>query len=161
MYTAPAPTEDLIDRQVFETWWIAIPSSFQETFVREGPYWHAWDPRRSVSLTSLTLWDGDDPVTTDAILAAMPPPDGTVVDELPEDLAGWAIAIDCDRDAPASRAITGMLVVDGRVLLATITADDLDWAREIWCTIRHRPVSPASRRDRRERPAPPVGIRAM
>ena len=44
------PVEPLVIRQVFPSWWVAIPPTFDETYVHEGQgYWHAWDEHRSIS----------------------------------------------------------------------------------------------------------------
>jgi hypothetical protein len=38
--------------------------------------------------------------------------------------------------AHASRAITGIIAVDGTALVATITSDDLSWAAIVWLSLR-------------------------
>lgn len=130
-------------RQVFPAWSIEIPPSFDETFISEDGdygYWHAFEERRSVSLTSIVIEERGKPVSAERILAEIPPlSDGSPVDEFPEGLPGWAVTSDAELDARASRILSGMLVVHGRVLLATITTDDLDWARRTWLSIRYHP----------------------
>ena len=135
-------------RRVFEGWSIMIPASFDETFVHEHNYWHAYDEHRSVSLTSLLITDDRGPVGADAIVQQIPPSNGSPVDQLPVGLVGWAMTADAPQPAKASRILSGMLATDGRVLLVTITSDDLDWAREVWLSIQlHRDSLP--QRDRR------------
>jgi hypothetical protein len=122
-------------RRVFARWSIRIPETFQETFDFEGNYWHAWDQRRSVSLTSLLLTDRKGrPVRAREILATMPATRGKPV-RMPPGFSGWATVIETPRDARAGRAVSGIVVVDGAVLIATVTADDLDWATSVWLSI--------------------------
>jgi hypothetical protein len=125
-----------IVRQVFPSWSIAIPPSFSEAFVEDGDYWHAWDVHRSVSLTSLVVSDRDGPVTAHSIIEHFPAAEGRPMKGLPRGLLGWAVEIDADPSARASRALSGVLATDGRVLLATITSDDRVWARRTWLSIR-------------------------
>jgi hypothetical protein len=153
--TATMPAVDrelLVFRQVFETWWIAVPASFDDCWVAEGGYWHAWDEHRSVSVSSTVLVDDE----------GRPAPAAEVMDSIGELVQGEPIAavppglraratlIHTDPDSRASRAVTGMVVVDGRVLIATITSDDVPWAVRIWESIGYRPApiraSPAARR---------------
>lgn len=136
MITSTLPVEPVVARQVFETWSIEIPLTFAETFVREDSYWHAWDRNRSVSLTSIVVTDGKRPVAARRLLRRLPPSNGDPVKALPPGLDGWAVVIDAPQPARATRALTGMLFVDGRVLLATVTADDMAWARSVWLSIR-------------------------
>jgi hypothetical protein len=144
--------EAQVIRQVFESWSIAIPMTFSEDFLSEDGYWHAWDRRRSVSLTSIVLMERDRPVTAREVLECIPRQDGEPVAELPPGLEGWASFLEVEQPARAGRALSGMLATDGRVLLATITADDLDWARAIWMSIRHTaPVLAAAPLGRSER----------
>src|SRR5262245_35033541 len=59
-----AHREVLVARQVFETWWIGVPWGFDERWIAEGGYWHAWDRRRSVSVSSTVITgEGGRPVT--------------------------------------------------------------------------------------------------
>jgi hypothetical protein len=128
-------------RQVFPTWWISIPPDFEETFVRGEDYWHAWDRHRSVSLSSVLLTDParrNRPVSASEILARMPPPPGDPVAP-PPGLRGWAVVIAMPESPKASRGITGLIAVDGRVLIVTITADDIDWATRVWQSIEYGP----------------------
>ena len=126
-----------IVRQVFPTWSVAIPPTFEETFVHEGDYWHAWDDERSVSLTSVVVNDSQGPVAAKAIVDQLPPIDGTPVRALPAGLPGWAVEVDADPTARASRALSGMLAAEGRVLLATITGNDRVWVERTWLSIRY------------------------
>lgn len=131
-----APFEPARIRQVFETWSIRVPESFQETFVHDHGYWNAWDDTRSVSLSSTVVTDGRGPVRAGRILRRLPPPEGTPV-AMPAGLAGWAAEVEVEPPTRASRAVTGVIVVDGRALVATITSDDIAWATSVWLSIRH------------------------
>ena len=129
-------------RQVFETWWIEVPLGFEETWVDEGGYWHAWDAHRSVSLSSTVLTEPDgrpaDAAEVAEWLASGPMLEGEPIDDAPPGMLARATIIHTDPDSRASRAITGWVAVDGRVLIATVTSDDLDWARETWRSIGYR-----------------------
>jgi hypothetical protein len=136
MSTVAAPPEATIRRQVFRHWSITIPASFEETFVHEDGYWHAWDDGRSVSLTSMAITDRRKrPVPARLILEQFPAEPGNRV-ALPTDLNGWAVDRAADRPARASRAISGLIAVDGGVLIATVTADDVAWSTGVWLSIR-------------------------
>jgi hypothetical protein len=144
MTTAPAAArvderrETVVERRVFETWTIEMPSTFDETFVEEDAYWHAYDDDRSISLSSMLVESEDGPVRAESMLAVFPAFDGQPVDELPPAVLGWAVVADAIQPARASRCLQGVLAVDGRILLATITSDDELWARRVWLSIRHR-----------------------
>ena len=130
----------LIARQVFETWWIRIPPDFEETFVEPEKYWHAYDDRRSVSLTSQVITEKGRPVPADALARqVLPIISGEPIDELPDGLLGRAAIVTTTPPAIASLALSGMLVTEGRVLLATITSDDVAWARQTWMSIAFVP----------------------
>jgi len=138
------PTEPTVVRRIFEAWSIEIPASFDELFAAEDGYWHAYDPHRSVSVTSLLIADDQGPVPESRVIDAFGPKEagllhGQPVHELPAGIRGWATIASAPQPARASLALSGMLFSDGRVLLATITSDDLDWARATWLSIRsHR-----------------------
>ena len=148
MIESDAPVEPTITRRVFGAWSVEIPATFAETFV-DGSYWNGYDDQRSVSLSSVLLTDADGPVSADRIVRQLPPLEGTVLDDLPPDLIGWAVTIETEPPAVAKRALSGMLAVDGRLLIATITSNDPEWARRVWRSIRNHPTARASRRDRR------------
>ena len=162
--TAPARVngfELAIVKQVFETWWIELPAGFDETWVDEGGYWHAWDDHRSISVSSTILVDRetDRPVPTVEIIDQFTGMlEGEPIDDLPPGLHGAATIITTDGESRASRALTGYLASDGRVLIATITSDDLDWAKRIWRSIGYRPapvrpaLNRAARRAEKRRP---------
>jgi hypothetical protein len=135
-------TELTVTRRMFAAWSIEIPGSFAETFVREDSYWHAYDAHRSVSLTSLTLTDKGRAVSPDLIARQIPVMDGEAVDALPSGLLGQAVTADAPQPARASRMFSGMLAAEGRLLIVTITSDDLDWALRIWLSIRTYPAQP-------------------
>jgi hypothetical protein len=82
------------------------------------------------------LSDADGPVSADRIVQQLPPLDGTAFDELPPGLVGLAATGPAVQPARAARVLSGMLAVDGRVLLVTMTSDDLTWARRVWRSIR-------------------------
>ena len=128
-------------RRAFAAWSIEVPSSFAETFVQEDRYWHAWDENRSVSLTSLVLTDHGRPVSVERLVRRMPLLDGTPVEELPFGLSGRAFVGPTTAPARASMALTGLLAANGRLLLVTITSDDVAWARATWCSIRGHPTT--------------------
>lgn len=128
-------TEPTVVRRVFPAWSITIPTTLRETFVEEDGYWHAWDRRRSVSLTSMIVADRRGrPVASRKIVKRFPPERGQRVG-VPPGLAGWAIVTTQPQPARASRAISGVLVRDGGILIATVTADDLVWAESVWRSI--------------------------
>jgi hypothetical protein len=144
-------------RQVFPTWSVRIPLGLSESFDTEGAYWNAADSRRSVSLTSIVLTDRRGRVVpARKVLRACPPMAGKRVGP-PPDLAGWGVIIEDVESPIGSKAISGIIVADGRVLIATVTSDDLDWAASVWDSIRYDdPDSPLPDRrtaDERLRPS--------
>jgi hypothetical protein len=124
-------------RRIFPAWSVEVPDTFDETFVADDGYWHAWDEHRSVSLTSLVLTDKRGRPSQEAIAAQLPELEGTPLVDGPPGLTSRAVLTDAVQPARAARVLTGFLVADGRVLLATITSDDLDWARSVWSSIRY------------------------
>lgn len=127
-------------RRVFTAWWIRVPRSFSETFVHEDGYWHSYDEHRSISLTSFVLDDGEGPVPAEEIFrVATQALRGTPVNELPPGLLGRAVTARAPRSSRASKLLSGVAAADGNLLLATVTSDDLEWARKVWVSIRHRP----------------------
>lgn len=142
MQARTASLGDTTRRRAFPSWSIEIPDSFDETFVHEGAgYWHAWDLRRSVSLTSIVLTERGRLVPAADIVRQTSRAIGplTEVHELPAGLLGWAGHGPADPGSRAARLVSGGVAVDGCLLLATITADDLNWARSIWLSIRSHP----------------------
>lgn len=118
-----------------------MPVSMEETFVHEGQgYWHAYSYDRSISLTSMSLTDGEDRVPAAEIVAKLPLNFGVPFAELPPGLDGWAVTDRADPDARASKLLSGIVAVDGHVLIATITCDDEAWTRRVWLSIRNHPV---------------------
>ncbi len=143
----------LFMRRVFQTWSIGIPGTFDERFIKEDSYWHAWDDQRSISLTSMTIDKSGRPVSATEILEAMKPDamlgkDGIPVEELPAGLNGHARYGPIEQPARASSALCGLLAIDGRVLIVTITSDDFDWARDVWLSIHAHPIPPGPGRRR-------------
>lgn len=145
-----AQTEPTVRRWVFAAWSIQIPAAFEETFVDADGYWHGHDEHRSVSLTSLVISEGGDPVNASRILRQAPPLDGSTVDEVPPGLLGRAATGAAPQPARASQLLSGLLATDGRVLLVTVTSDDLEWARRVWLSIRSHPAPLPSFRGRQK-----------
>jgi hypothetical protein len=139
MVDSAALVDGLIRRRIFEAWSVEIPAAFVESFV-DGSYWHASDDERSVSISSILLADPNGPVSADRIVNELPALEGQAIDELPAGLVGRAATGPSVQPAQASRALSGMLAVDGRLLIVTITGDDLAWARRVWRSIRSHPA---------------------
>lgn len=134
--------EQTTRRRAFPSWSVEIPVPFEEAFVHEGAgYWHAWDEGRSVSLTSIILTEHGRLVPADAIARQTRGAIAHLAElrDLPTGLLGWVGHGPAEPGSRASRLISGGLAVDGCILLATITADDLGWARSIWLSIRSHP----------------------
>lgn len=132
-----ARTEPSVVRQAFPQWLITIPAGFEESFVQKDGYWHAWDAQRSVSLTSLLIADRRGrPVPAHRILKRFPAVPGERA-ALPPGLDGWAVVV--AQPARAARAISGIVAVHGRALIATVTAEDLTWALGVWQSIACAP----------------------
>ena len=139
------PTEPTVVRQIFEAWSIEIPASFEELLIEEDGYWHGYDEHRSISITSMLVTDDHGPVDAGRLLRQFRAdqagvPRGQPVVELPAGLSGWASIAKAPKSSRAARMLSGMLFGDGRVLIATITSDDLDWARATWLSIRSHGV---------------------
>lgn len=135
--------EPSVLRQIFPAWWIEIPATFEETFVTEGGYWHAWHADRSVSVTSTVLTNASGPGRAEEIAEMFPDilPDcgGSPVDEVPPGLLGRATFGPVPEEALPARAghaLSGVLAMDGRIAVVTITTDDEAWARRVWMSIR-------------------------
>ena len=139
----PEPT---IVMRVFPAWSIEVPATFDETFVEEHAYWHPFDPVRSISLTSIRLSDDRGPVCAEDIVretrGVTGEMQGDAIADRPDGLPGWAYTANAEPGARASRLLSGGLAIDGCLLIVTITAGDLDWARGAWLSIRtHRPYA--------------------
>jgi hypothetical protein len=144
-------------RRIFPAWTICYPVHLQETFDSKNDYWHAWDEERSISLTSIALTSrvGHRAITEPEALeqiqaAASGIFVGEPIKEMPPGLRGRATIGLTIQPAGASTALTGMLAAPGRILIATITSDDLDWVRFTWRSIRHFAAPLQSRAERRE-----------
>jgi hypothetical protein len=131
----------MVVRRVFPGWSICIPRSFREDLNEKDAYWHAWDASRSVSLTSILLVDESGPVEQETLAAVLALQGRGKPESLPPGLAGWAVDGPAIQPAHAGRAMSALLAADGRVLIATITHDDLDWARKVLASIRSHPVA--------------------
>jgi hypothetical protein len=136
MVDSEAPVERTITRRIFEAWSVEIPVTFAETFVDDGSYWHAYDELRSVSLSSILLSDAQGPVSAERIVRELPALEGRALEEMPSGLIGQAATGPAVQPAKAARMLSGLLAVDGRLLIATITSDDPDWACRVWRSIR-------------------------
>src|SRR5688572_11983570 len=146
MALATPAAETMTRRRVFETWSVEVPEEFEATFVEEGDYWHAYDDSRSVSLTSIVVSDGRRPVMAVELAAKLFQLEGEPVTEMPAGLVGRAAINEAESSARASMALSGLLAVDGRVLIATITSDDVEWSRRVWLSIRRHGMRPPSQR---------------
>lgn len=141
MTRSEAPIDPTVERQVFPSWSIRVPATFDETFVDADGYWHGHDPHRSVSLTSIVITERRTPVTAGRILQQVAPAlKGAPVERLPPGLLGRAVTCPASQPARASRVLSGVLATDGRVLLVTVTSDDLEWAQRVWLSIRSHPA---------------------
>lgn len=137
MVTRAPHIQHTFERRVFQGWSIALPVGMEETFIADDGYWHAWSDDRSISLSSIVITDRRGaPVAALDILERATPIDGKVV-ALSDDLPGWARSIRLPKGSRANRAISGMLAVDGNVLLITVTSDDDDWSLWVWRSIKH------------------------
>ena len=145
---AAPTTEPTVERRVFEAWSIEVPAAFAEIFVDADGYWHGYDEHRSVSLTGLAISEERDPVSASRILRQAPPLDGSPVDQVPRGLQGRAVTGEAPPPARASQFLSGLLATDGRLLLVTVTGDDLEWARRVWLSIRSHVVPFQSPRGR-------------
>jgi hypothetical protein len=144
MRATAAHRDATLERQPFPSWSIVVPAAFEEAFVvevdAEQAYWHAYDVDRSVSLTSMVITDRSRPVPARAIVDQMPPLGGKATEPPPPGILGWGVTGPATQPARASRALSGLLAVSGKALIVTITANDLDWARSTWRSIRtHAP----------------------
>jgi hypothetical protein len=134
-----------LHRRVFPAWSIDVPSGWEETFLDDDKYWHAWTADASISLTSIALADDRGPVPAALILEQLSPAfPKPWIDDLPDGLPGYARIGATDPPARAGSFVQGITATDGRALLATITSDDNDWARSIWRSLRaHEAPLPA------------------
>lgn len=149
MATSTGQEELLRVVQVFEAWSIAVPRAFHEAFVAEGGYWHAHDESRSISLSSILLTEDDRPVPAAEILEySADVLSGEPIETMPDGLSGRAVVAAAGPGARASRLLRGLIAADGRLLVATITADDVTWSETIWRSIRFHPAAVPSRAPR-------------
>ena len=123
-----------------------MPAGFDETFVEDDAYWHAFDEQSSISLTSMLIESEDGPVRAESMMAVFPVGEGEPVNHLPPAVLGWAVTCDAIQPARAARCLSGVLAVDGRILIVTITSDDEDWSLRTWLSIRHHPRVPHGER---------------
>ena len=143
MHSKVANAEPSTRRRAFPSWSVEVPIGFDETFVREGEgYWHAWDVSRSVSLTSVRLTDHGKSVPAQAIVRQMAKGLDRLepIADLPPGLVGCIGEGPAEPGSRASMLISGFLAIDGCMLILTITADDLGWAKAVLQTVRSHPV---------------------
>lgn len=141
MRTRTRTGEQMVLRRVFPGWSLTFLRSFSETFIEEDAYWHAYDARRSVSLTSFLMVDQFGvPVDRQALAERLLPEGGADVEEAPPGLLGWGMHGRAIQPARAKRTLSGILAADGRALVVTITSDDAGWSRNVWLSIRNHPV---------------------
>ena len=130
-------------RRAFPSWSVELPVTFDETVVEEGAgYWHAWDATRSISLTSVQLAEAGKRVPATEIVRHMGAILGHLeeIERLPPGLIGRIGSGPAEPGARAARLLSGILAVDGCVLVVTITADDPEWASRMLESIQnHRP----------------------
>jgi len=139
-----APFEPTTRCQVFAHWSIQLPTSLRSPLVPDPQYWHARDEHRSVSLTSMVITEHGRPVSQKRIARQIQMSfEGTPV-ALPPGLEGWGREVDAEPSAIASRAVTGIIAAKGRVLIVTVTSDDVVWATSVWLSIRHNAVPVSS-----------------
>lgn len=136
MAASGRPAEPTVTRRVFGAWSIDIPASLFETHIAEDGYWHAYDDHRSVSLTSMVITDDHGPASAEQLLQQLPTLDGSPIGQLPAGLVGQAVVAAAIQPSRASQVLSGLLVGDGRMLIVTITSDDLTWAQGVWLSIR-------------------------
>ena len=99
-----------------------------------------------MSLTSSVVVEHGRPVPAEALARqVLPLIEGEPIDELPEGVLGRAAIVTTTPPAIASRALSGMLVTEGRLLLVTITSEDMTWARRVWTSIAFVPAQGARR----------------
>ena len=154
MTRSDVPNEPSVERQVFPSWSIRVPATFDETFIDAEGYWHGYDAGRSVSLSSVVITERRRPVAAGRILRQVAPSlKGSPVERLPPGLLGRAVTCAATQPAKASRVLSGLLVTDGRVLLVTVTSDDLEWAQRVWLSIRSHPAPLDSVDERSQRQA--------
>jgi len=128
-------------RRAFEAWSILVPIVFQETFIEDDRYWHAWTEQASISLTSIVMTERRRAVAAEALIGALSPIiEGPLIDDLPPGLIGCAAIGPSPQPARAATGLSGLLAVDGRLLLTTITSDDVSWLRETWLSIQAHPA---------------------
>lgn len=124
---------------MFPHWAVTVPAALAETFVTDDSYWHAWDEHRSVSLTSVVFTDKRGRLAPGRkLLRRLPKLPGEPV-AMPPGFSGHATFGPATQPARASSALSGLIVVDGYVLIVTVTSDDRAWATRVWESIRWVP----------------------
>lgn len=135
-----APDQVWIHTEVFPHWAVSIPRELRVIEPDDDQYWHARDEHRSVSLTSMEVTEAGARVSARRLLdqvGSLLLPKGRRITEAPPGLAARAVYARVPAPGVASRALQGVVVADGFILIATITADDEAWCRAVWRTIRH------------------------
>ena len=143
MKTQTAP-EPLVERRVSDSWSIMIPAGFAETRNDAQAFWHGEDDHRWISTTSLLIIGPDGPVPAPLIHGQLRAMTARITGaqpfhDLPAGLRGWAVTAPAPASTAGGTALSGVLVVEGHALVVTIAADDLNWVRQTWLTIRFGP----------------------
>jgi hypothetical protein len=148
-----------IHAHAYPQWSITLPTDLWTAVCSIETGWHARDDHRSVSLSSIGLTERGRPIPADRIAAQIGTgflPRGQTVPDQPDGLAARAVFAPVVPPTVASRALMGVVMADGWLLVTTITADDEAWCRRVWRSIKHHPDGPAvhpSVRGRRHDPA--------
>lgn len=138
-----------VHTQVFPSWSITVPRSLvviEPQSEVDDQYWHARDEHRSVSMTSLRVFDASDAAPIDASLiigrvAGQLLPRGRSIKDQPEGLPARAVYAKRAGSGVAAHALQGIVAADGVVLITTITSDDEAWCRRVWTSIKHHQVA--------------------
>jgi hypothetical protein len=165
MNITTTPDTIWVHTQVFPSWTVDIPRSLIPIDPRtaaDESYWHARDEHRSVSISSMTLFDtaAGIPVPGSLIVktvAAQVLPRGRRIKETPAGLPSRAVYAKGLGSRVAEHALQGIVAAEGVVLIATITSDDEAWCRRVWSSIRHTPELAAAMEAQGLRTEPVVG----
>ncbi len=122
-------------------WSLRVPGELAERWEERGT-WVAWDARRSVWFTSMSVRgeDGAPSPSTEATLAALPPLSGDELLELEHgELRGLACFVDDEHEGERVQRLEAHAAVGDAAAIGTIVfVDDADreWALETWASLR-------------------------
>jgi hypothetical protein len=125
-------------------WSLRIPGELAERWEERGT-WVAWDARRSVWFTSMTVQgeDGAPSPSTDATLAALPSLDGDDLLELERgELRGLARFVEDEHEGERVHRLEAHAAIGEHAAIGTIVfADDADreWALSTWGSLGRPP----------------------